>query len=88
MEILIKAKFNKKDKVVIKTTHGTEKMDVFVLGEVVGVRQIITITDSFNKITYNISTYKVGEAFSRMILADEGDMYTLDEFTKLFNATH
>lgn len=88
MDITIKTKFNKGDKVIVQTVDDTEKLPVFVLAKVCDVKRIDKIGAGFNKITYEVSTYKIGECFSRFLLSEEDQMYSLDDFTKLFNSVH
>ena len=85
MEILIKAKFNKGDRVIVKTIDDVEKLPAFVLAEVCDVKQIVKINADFNKITYDLKTYKLGGCLGRYILAEENQIYSFEEFTKLFN---
>lgn len=88
MDITVKTKFDKGDKVIVKTTDGAEKLVVFVLAKVLDVKQIVRLTAGFNKIAYDVRTYKIDDCHSRDILVEEGQMYSLEEFTKLFNAIH
>ncbi|MDA8212118.1 MAG: hypothetical protein M0021_09610 [Clostridia bacterium] len=87
MDITIKTKFDKGDKVIVETADGEEESIVFVVGEILGVKQIIMITSDFRKIIYDVKTYRMGKGHSRSLSADETNILTLDDFIKLFERT-
>lgn len=84
MDITIKTKFDKGDKVIVKIKDDTKKLDVFVLAEVGNVKQIVRLGLDLNKITYGVETYKIGEYRNQFISVDEDQILSLDDFTKLF----
>lgn len=86
MEITVKTKFNKGEKVVVKTINDTEKLPVFVLAKVHDVERIVRLGADFNKITYSVRTFKDGECHSSDLSVDENQIYSFEEFTKLFSA--
>jgi mannose/fructose/N-acetylgalactosamine-specific phosphotransferase system component IIB len=86
MEITVKTKFSPGDKVVVKTIEVSEKLPMFVLAQIQDVKRIVRLGVDFNNISYGIRTFKDGECYSRDFLVDEVDIYSFEEFKKLFDA--